>query len=258
MLEKHPKIAIDEVSGGTHNGMPMNCNKAPFDNPESRKALKYAINRQEIVDKILFGHGTVAADQPISPGMPYFADIEPRPYDPEKAKFLLDKAGLGGMEVTLSTGPAAGAGAVDMAVLYQQQAKAAGIDLQVAQKPADGYWSEVWLHDPFVMVNTGKRPTPDMMFSLFYKSGAAWNDTNWENARFQELLVQAKTELDDAKRGEMYAEMQRLCSEEGGTVIPFFSNIVTARSKNVVHGDSISSAWELDGGRAYQRWWFES
>lgn len=258
LMKANPAIAIDEVAGGGHGGMPMNCNAAPFNNADVRIALKYAINRQEIVSKILSGHGIVANDQPVSPVMPYHADIAAKPYDPEKAKFHLKKAGMENLKVTLSTSTAAFDEAIDMATLYREHAAAAGIDLSVQREPADGYWSNVWLKKPFVVVNTGQRPTPDAVFSLFYKKGAAWNDTGWQNDRFQSLLTQAKGEVDDSKRAEMYAEMQRLCSDDGGTVIPFFANKVSARSTKVSHPKEISSAWDLDGGRAYQRWWFQA
>lgn len=259
LLKGNPNLIIDEVPGGTHGGMPMNCTVAPFNDPDVRKAMKYAINREEVVSKILSGHGVVGNDQPISPVTPYYADnIPAKTYDPDKAKFHLKKAGHENLGVALSTSTAAFGEAIDMGVLYRENAAAAGIDLEVVREPADGYWSNVWMKKPFVVVNTGQRPTPDMMFSLCYANDAAWNDTKWDNARFQELLVQAKGELDDAKRSAMYAEMQMLCSEDGGTVIPFFANKVGARSKKVAHADDISSAWDMDGGRAYQRWWFQS
>ena len=53
------------------------------------------------------------------------------------------------------------------------------------------------------------------MFSTAYKCGAAWNDSFWCNDRFDELMVKARSELDEAKRREMYYEMQALVSERG-------------------------------------------
>jgi peptide/nickel transport system substrate-binding protein len=256
MLSHNPGIAIDEVPSGNFIGMPMQCKTPPFDNLDVRLALKYAIDREEILKKILYGHGTMGNDQPIGPVVPYYAKLPQRTYDPDKARFHLKKAGAEGLSVSLSTSEAAFGGAIDMAVLYQQSAAKAGINLNVVREPADGYWSNVWQKKPFVVVNDGQRPTPDMMFSLFFRDGAPWNDNNWHNDRFQNLLVAAKSELDDKKRGAMYAEMQSLCRDDGGTMVVFFNNRVYARRENVAHGPSISSEWELDGARAYQRWWF--
>ncbi len=86
--------------------------------------------------------------------------------------------------------------------------------------------------------------------------GAAWNEAHWQNKQFNELLLQAKSELDQDKRAEMYKEMQLLCKDDGGTIVPFFRNRTMARRDNVKHGEFIASNWELDGARGYQRWWF--
>ena len=87
-----------------------------------------------------------------------------------------------------------------MCVLYAEHAKAAGINVNVVREPNDGYYSDVWLKKPFCMVQWGARPTPDQMFTLAYKDDAAWNESHWKNPRFNELLLMAKSELDDTKR----------------------------------------------------------
>lgn len=100
LLARNSDVKIDEVPGGTYNGMPMNCRAAPFDNRDFRLALKYALDREDILNKILYGHATIGNDQPVSPIMPYYAsDIPQRPYDPDRAKFHLNKSGLGNVKI---------------------------------------------------------------------------------------------------------------------------------------------------------------
>ena len=70
----------------------------------SGRALKYAINREEIAKKIFLGHATPGNDNPIAAAGVKFA-IDPQPqyaYDPDKAKFHLKKAGLSTLKVDLS------------------------------------------------------------------------------------------------------------------------------------------------------------
>ncbi len=256
LLQRAPGIKIDDVPSGSHVTLPMFCDQAPFDNVDVRLALKYAINREEIIEKILFGYGSIGNDHPIAPSLPYWADLEQRQYDPDKAKFHMEKSGLGTIDVNLSAADSVMSGAVDMCVLYAEHARSAGININVVREPADGYWSNVWLVKPFIFVQWGARPTPDVMFSLAYKDDAAWNESHWRNPRFNELLLAAKAELDDTKRAEMYKEMQLLCRDDGGTIVPFFRNRTMARRDNVMHKEFIASNWELDGARAYQRWWF--
>ena len=258
LLQRNQNVIVDNVPSAAAITMPMMTDQAPFDNVDVRMALKLAINREEMIDKIQFGAATIGNDFHHSPAMPYFPEsIEQRTYDPEQARALLKKAGMEGLSIELSTADSVTSGAVDAAVLYSEQAKAAGIDIKVVREPNDGYYSDVWLKKPWCMVQWGARPTPDVMYSLAYKDDAAWNESNWQNARFNELLLMAKAELDDAKRAEMYAEMGQIARDDGGTVIPYFPNFVYARRTNVKTGDSLAASWPMDGGRAASRWWFE-
>ena len=256
LLARDPNIEVDEVPSGAHCTIPMFCDVAPFDNVDVRLALKYGIDRDAIVDKILLGHGTKGNDHPIGPTLPFWADLPQRDYDPDKAKFHLKNAGLEKLTVDLSSADFIFSGAVDMAVLFKENAAATGIDINVVREPNDGYWSNVWLVKPFVVVQWGARPTPDVMFSLAYKDDAAWNESHWQNERFNAVLREAKAELDNGKRAEMYHEMQMLCRDDGGTIVPFFRNRVYARRANVMHGADLAGNWELDGARSFQRWWF--
>ncbi|OQX32249.1 MAG: peptide ABC transporter substrate-binding protein [Candidatus Sedimenticola endophacoides] len=257
LLKRNPNIEIDNVPSGAAITLPMFCDTAPFNDVNVRNALKLSIDRQEIVDKIAFGAATMGNDFHLAPGQPYFPESIPqREYDPDKAKALLKKAGAEGLTVSLSTADSVFSGAVDMCVLYAEQAKRAGIKINVVREPNDGYYSDVWLKKPFSAVSWGSRPTPDVMFTLAYKHDAAWNESHWQNDRFNELLMQAKAELDQGLRGEMYNEMCQLMRDDGGTVIPFFNNFVSARSKKVMHGPELAASWTCDGARAPSRWWF--
>lgn len=259
LLGRDPNVQVDNISSAQCITMPMHTNVAPFDNNDVRLALKYAINREELVEKITFGAATIGNDFHHSPAMPYFPEaIEQRAYDPDKAKFHLKQAGLDSLSVDFSTADSITTGAVDAAVLFSEHAKAAGINVNVVREPNDGYWSDVWLVKPFCMVTWGARPTPDVMYTLAYKDDAAWNESRWQHARFNELLLQAKAELDDAKRAEMYTEMGMISRDEGGTIIPYFPNFVYGRRANVKHSGEVSPAWQMDGYRHASRWWFEA
>jgi peptide/nickel transport system substrate-binding protein len=99
------------------------------------------------------------------------------------------------------------------------------------------------------------RPVEDQMFTTAYQTGAAWNDTYWSNKRFDELLVKARSELDEDKRRAMYYEMQAILNQDGGAIIPMFASWVFATSDKIGHND-FASNWDLDGERWMERWWF--
>jgi len=248
---------ILSISGNAHYCFPMNATIPPFDDNNVRLALKYAFDRQELVDKILAGHGSVANDIPIGPANRYFyADLEPKTYDPDKARYYLQQSGLSSLAVTLQAANAAFSGAVDAAVLMSEKAAAAGITITVDRVPDDGYWDNIWIKSPFCASYWGGRPVEDQMFTTAYTTGAAWNESSWSNARFDELLVAARSELDEDKRREMYHEMQRIVSFEGATIIPMYNNYVMAVSEAIGTPEVIGNNWNFDGFRASERWWF--
>ena len=257
LLQLNPNVNVMEVTGNQHFTFPMLTNLSPFDNNAVRRALKHAINREEMVEKILQGHGAVGNDHPIGPANQYYAaDLPQNNYDPDMARGILADAGLSDLTIDLSAANAAFPGAVDAALLYQASAAAAGINLNVVQEPDDGYWSNVWLKKPWCACYWSGRATEDWMFSTAYESGVPWNDTNWENARFQELLLTARAELDSDKRRDMYGEMQMLMSTEGGTVVPMYANYVDAHSTKLANSGTIGNIFQMDSSRMMERWWF--
>ncbi len=256
LLAKRNDVIVDEVASGAHATMPMFMDTAPFDNNDVRLALKYAIDREGAVQRAMRGHGSIGNDQPIGPTLPYYSEIEQRQFDPEKSKFHLKQAGLDSLSVPLSAADAAFNGAVDLAVLYAENAKTSGIDIKIVREPNDGYWSNVWLAKPFCVSTWSARPTPDVMFTVAYKSGADWNESKFSHERFDSLLAEAKGELDNAKRTEMYREMMIIMRDEGSVIIPFFRNRVMGRRTTVMHDGNLSGVSPLDGNRATERWWF--
>ncbi|WP_022669420.1 ABC transporter substrate-binding protein [Desulfospira joergensenii] len=258
LFKRMPSVNVTALTGTMHYSMPMMVDQKPYSDNDVRTALKLAVNRKEMVKTILKGYGEPGNDHPISPVNRYHASgLKQREYDPDQAKFLMKKAGMLDHTFNLHASDAAFAGAVDTAVLYQESAKKAGIKVNVVREPDDGYWSNVWTKKEWCMCYWGGRPVEDMMFSVAYAKGAPWNDTHWSNDKFNKLLVEARAELDDNKRRQLYADMQEICKDDSGTIVPMFNQIVEAQSKKVGYG-SISAHMELDGNKNAERWWFAS
>ncbi len=258
LLGKAPKLQLINVPGGLLYTFPMLCDTAPFDNNDVRMAIKHSVNRQQLLDTILHGYGSLGNDHPIAPTVKYSAsDLPQRQYDPDKAAFYLKKAGMQDFEFNLHTSDAAFAGAVDAAQLWQQDALKAGMKIKVIKEPNDGYWDNVWNKKPWSSAFWFARATADWIFTQTYAAGAPTNDMHWKHGRFNELLVEARAELDQGKRGELYGEMQRIVRDEGGVVIPCIANMVDAASKKLKFENPAGNL-ELDGLRFCERWWFDS
>lgn len=143
--------------------------------------MKSIVNREQIVKAALRGLGEVGNDQPVPPMSPYHnPDLKPKAFDPEKAKFHFEKAGVNGQSIPVITSDAANS-AIDMAMIIQASAAEIGVKLDVQRVPADGYWSNYWLKAPIHFGNINPRPTPDILFSLLYASDAPWNESQYKS-----------------------------------------------------------------------------
>lgn len=256
LLERARGIRVEAVTTNTHYTMAIENDAAPFDNLDVRLALRYAVDRKEFVDKVLYGYGTIGNDNPIGPGFKYHdAGIEQAAYDPDKAKFHLKKAGLTEVAVDYHTAEVAYTGAIDASILFQESAARAGIKVNVRREPNDGYFSEVAFKTPFYTSFWGSRPVEDMILSLGYLSDAPWNESRVKNARLDAIVKMARAELDEAKRRQMYADVQAIIVAEARVIVPAFAKSVMALSGRVGTTGQYGADWEMDGGHFVKRWW---
>lgn len=220
------KHRVVDAPSGNYTDLIIRQDQMPGKSPEFTQAMKYLLDREQVKSAVFRGYAVVGNDHPIAPGSRYHnVDLPQRAYDPEKARFLLKKAGMEKITMPVVASPAA-TGSVDIAVLLQQSAKEAGLTLNVNRLPSDGYWSNHWMKHPLSFGNINPRPNADVIFSQFFQSSAPWNESGWKNEQFDQLLMLARAETDEAKRSKMYGDMQTLVSENCGIGVPvFISNI---------------------------------
>ncbi|PZX28192.1 ABC transporter substrate-binding protein [Cupriavidus phytorum] len=224
-----PGYAIMTTQSGQYSDLIMRKDVGPGTNPDFILAMKYLLDRQQMRQTIALGNAVVGNDQPIDPtNRFYFKDLPQRPFDPEKAKFHLRKAGVSG-KVQVVTSPAA-LYSVETALVMQQAAQRVGLELDIKRMPADGYWSNHWLNSHVGFGNVNPRPSADTIFTQFFKSDAPWNESRWKNPKFDQLLVAARGETDFAKRKQMYADMQTMVHEDAGIGIPLFLSSIDAHT----------------------------
>lgn len=256
LMSRDPSIAIHSVAGTQHYTFPMLTNQSPFEDNNVRQALKYAIDRESLVERVLFGYGTVGNDHPIGAGQLYFnSEMEQKTYDPDRARSYLKQAGVTDLKVKLSVSDAAFAGAVDAGALIRESAAGAGIDVEVVREPNDGYWSNVWRKKGWSASYMAGRPVEDLIFSLVFKSGVDWNESFWSHERFDNLLAEARAELDGEKRRAMYYEMQDIVANQGGVAIPMFANYIYASRNTVGTPQKLAANLDMDGAKFMERWW---
>ncbi|UXN72790.1 ABC transporter substrate-binding protein [Devosia sp. A8/3-2] len=256
LLKSRPGITVQGAKENTMFTFPMLTNVAPFDNPDLRLALKYAIDREAIQQSLLVGTGAIGNDNPIASWNPYFAaDIPQRAYDPEQAAFHFKKSGFSG-SIPLSVSDNGFPGSADAAQLFQTAAAAAGITIDVNRVPSDGYWDEVWLKHPFCASNWSVRPTADAMLSLIFQSDAPGTKQPGRTKPSTSCWPQ-RVELDETKRKQIYHDLQLQLVNEGGEIIPVFSDNLSGASDKVAGFTNVPGGGDLSGYRVAEKVWLE-
>lgn len=233
-LESARGVTAHRNPGSFQVTFPGLADREPFSNPDVRLALKYALDREQLLKSLVNGYGEVANDTPIFPTNRYFTrDLPEHAYDPEKALFHWKKAGFN-QDIVLSAADGASFdGAVSAAEIYRQSAINAGIPFRVNRVPADGYWSEVWRNHPFCASGWSSRPTADAYLSMVNLSDAPWNESRWQSPQLDQLIIAARSELNEDRRRQIYHDLQVLYNEEGSTVVPLYIDSVSGTSANV-------------------------
>ncbi len=255
MVERNDRLKIVRTPSLRHLTFDMNCSVAPYDNPAVRKALKLAIDRDDIIAKVFLGEAKKGNDNPAASIMPFYAETPPQhAYDPDAAKAILKEAGLDNVSVDLSVAETAFPGAVDAAVLFKEHAAKAGITVNIVQEADDGYWDNVWLKKPFNASDWYGRVTLDWLFATSYTSDAPWNNTGFKKPAFDALVKSARAEMDQAKRAKIYAEAQQMLHDEGGLITVAFVSWRLAMTTNIGHA-TLGGILPADNHRGAERWW---
>jgi len=235
------KIVISP--GGGFNPFTMNVTAKPFDDVRVRQAMRLVIDRPQMLDLVFQGNGTIGNDVFSRWDPAYDTSIPQREQDIEQAKSLLKQAGQEGLVVELVTADIA-MGVVNSAQVYAQQAKAAGITVNVRKTTVTDFFGPEYLKYPFAFDYWGFQYYLPQVQSELLPTSPYW-ETHWDDPRTNSLIKEALATSDEAKRTEIAHEMQTIDHEEGGLIIPFFPPVIDASvpELNGLVESKIGAAW---------------
>lgn len=215
-LKGQDTMAIDAVNSSYMIWLELNAKIAPFDNVDVRRAINFAIPRDEIVRTIYYGY----ADPQTAP-MPYIYPMADQSFfsynhDLAKAKQLLDKAGMGsGVSTTLSYN-AGDPTQEPIALLIQTSLRQIGVEVELEKLPAGVFYENVTKRAKPMIFYLDSPWTPDPGYStyLYFNSDSYVNYSNYENAEVDALITEGLATLDDAVRLEKYTKVQEILMDE--------------------------------------------
>jgi peptide/nickel transport system substrate-binding protein len=244
-LKKNTDITVDEVSTSSWDGIIMNSSKKPFDDLRVRKAIALAIDKEQMAEIVLFGHGS-PTHSPIPPAHPFFNKNLSFKTDLKKAKQLLNEAGYAnGFEITLIA-PEGRPVRERLAVTTREFLKPLGIRVNIQNLPWDKFLADAEGKAAFYVDGFFSRPTVDTSIYPWYHSTGSWNKGLWhyKNSEIDAVLDDARQTpgLEDQKKA--YMHFQKLVVEDDPpSVIPYNVNHIDGYRKEVKNLHSSPMMW---------------
>jgi len=245
VLEGADGVSVLNQETGVWRPFTMRVDLEPWKDVRVRQAMRLIVDRQQMVDQVLAGNGRVANDL-YSPYDPCFAsELPQREQDLEQAKSLLQQAGHDGLTTEMVTSPVNG-GTVEMAQVFVEQAKAAGVTVNLRRVDPGQFYGDQYLKWPFAI---------DFWGSLLYLPqvtqadgpGATWSETHFADPEFGGLFDEALATVDDAKRCEIIHQMQAIQHERGGYIIHYYVNVAAGYSNELLGLKPYKTGDDLNG-----------
>ena len=200
----------------------MNATQPPYDKQAVRNAVQLAVDNQVVLDLGYAGQGRPAENHHVGPMHPEYAELPPIGRDPARAVALMEEAGEAGAELELISIDDDWIRNTCDAVAAQM--RDAGLNVRRTVLPGNTFWNN-WTGYPFSATNWNMRPLGVQLYAIAYRTGEAWNEAAFSDARFDELLTQALAIPDHDKRRELMAEMQAILQSSGAMIQPYWRSL---------------------------------
>jgi peptide/nickel transport system substrate-binding protein len=209
-LQNDSSVQVWSTAGVVRDHVGFNNAKPPFqNNPNLRRAIAWAVDRQTVADQLLYGLGKPAQIPVPETNWAYTTDLNnPAGYDLTKAKSYYDQANPKPSSITVKVSPTY-PDEVKMAELMQQSLAQIGLDLKIQQLE----WS-TWIKDvvsngdyemEIVLISGGI--DPDDFYYQWLHTGEVFNIVKYSDPQMDSMLEQARSTLDQGQRKQMYTDI---------------------------------------------------
>lgn len=239
-LKADGNLTVESVSTNGFSNVRIRSDRKPGSDPNVRKALRLAMDRDAINQAVFQGLATPGRDTPVGPlyGDLYTDKTDLPKRDVAAAKKLLADAGYpNGLTLDFAI-PQGEQNADELAQVLQAQWKEAGINVNIKLTDQSVYYGDAksplyWLEADLAITFWASRPDPQIYMDQLYKTGADYNEAHFSDPQLDKLIDSARIETDKAKRAAIFADIQKLLIDHGPSYIPYFQPVFAAHAKNV-------------------------
>ncbi|MBI3977366.1 MAG: hypothetical protein HY331_04185 [Chloroflexi bacterium] len=231
---KNPNLKVQMVQASSVGYMGVNRKHDAMKDARVRRALAHAVNKQKIIDTMLYGEGDLPAGQSPLPMWSYAPQLKDYyKYDVQKAKDLIKEAG-GAPEFTLHT--QSSGFWPRLAELMQNDFNAAGFKVSIEKVDSAKFYGFVTegKHALFIGDATDQTPDPDGVYWVLFGCNnprqARWG---WCDPKWDDLLAKQGAELDQEKRKAILWEMQKILLDEHAPIPNYYQRFANVMNKRV-------------------------
>jgi len=240
-LEREPNLEVLHGPGTVLNYLAFNLRDPILKDVRVRRAIAFAINRQPMIEYLWRGFAQPAASVLPRQSWAYNAEVPGYDYDPRRARQILDTAGyraVGGVRFHLTMKTSTEETTRLIAAVLQQQLREVGIALDIRTFEFATFFSDVTsgAYQLYSLRWIGGNEDPDIFEYAFHSAkfpphGA--NRSYYSNPRIDALIDQARSELDQNTRKQLYAEIQQILADELPYVNLWYLDNMLVHSKRV-------------------------
>jgi peptide/nickel transport system substrate-binding protein len=240
-LERDPNLAVLHAPGTVLAYMAFNLRDPILRDTRVRQALAYAIDRRPMLEYLQRGFARPAKSVLPPESWAYNGDVPSYDHNPERARQLLEQAGypeLNGVRFHLTMKASTEESTRLMAAVLQQQLREVGIALDIRTFEFATFFSDV-THGLFQLYSLrwiGGNEDPDIFEYVFHSAKFPPNGANrgyFADPRVDALIDQARHELDQNTRKQLYAEIQRALAEQVPYIDLWYFDNVLVHSRRV-------------------------
>lgn len=245
-LGKVDGVKVQQIPAELWDAVCMDSTMKPFDDVNVRLAVKYALNKHQLTEYALFGHGETVNVLPLSPtNLMYPSEIPIPEQNYEMAKAYLAKAGLDkGFDIKLYVSPSRPT-RDRLGVAVQQMLKPINIRAEIVRVPWDKFVADVEGKVAFYTDGFYAAPTVDLALYPYYASEGSWNLWHWKDAKTDQLLQNARTQKSFEDRKKAYAKLAEYIATMAPIYVPYVRTWADA------HRDHVKNFRSHPGGFIY-------
>lgn len=243
-FKNNPDFNVQTSHGGAYQYLAFNMRDPILKKKDVRKALAHAIDRGRIVRDLLHNYGTVTETMFPAGHWARAEGLQAYPYDPAKAKQMLDAAGHRDPDgdgpqsrFKLAFRTSTDAEANQQAEMIQQMLREIGVDMQI-QTSEFGTFMEDLKNGRFQMFSLRRLgiSDPDFYYTIFHSASVPPDGQNrgyFINQRVDQLIEQGRSTFDRTTRKQAYDEIQKIVADELPYISLYHRDNVAIMRKNL-------------------------